>query len=66
MIIAPPLTEADIQRAIHNVEMAAIYLADGAPNTAKDRLMDVMPVIETWAEQRASLFDLLEREANPA
>lgn len=66
MMVFPPLREDDVTRAINLVEMAAIYLKDGAPNTAMDRLNDAMPVIVTWAAQRESLFDLIEREGEPS
>ena len=66
MIVHPPLREDDVKRAINLIEMAAIYLKDGAPNTALDRLNDAMPVIVTWAAQRESLFDLLDREGAPS
>lgn len=66
MMVFPPLREDDVTRAINLVEMAAIYLKDGAPNTAMDRLNDAMPVIVTWAAQRESLFDQIEREGEPS
>lgn len=66
MMVFAPLREDDVTRAINLVEMAAIYLKDGAPNTAMDRLNDAMPVIVTWAAQRESLFDQIEREGEPS
>lgn len=49
MMIPKNMTGADVDRAIRAIEVAAIYLEDGAPITALARLREALPVVEALA-----------------
>lgn len=51
-----PLKPGDIDRAVSLIEVAAVYLLDGAPNTALARLQEALPIIEAAAQTRNALF----------
>lgn len=48
----------DVDRMADQIEMAAIYVQDGAYETALSRLRDAMPVLEAVVEHRRNLFRL--------
>lgn len=57
------LKPGEIQHAAALIEVAALYLLDGAFNTALERLKEAMPIVEAAAEERNVLLARLTQEA---
>lgn len=53
-----------IKHAAALIEVAAIYMRDGAFNTALERLKEAMPIVEAAAEARNALLARLTQEAS--
>lgn len=56
MVGVSSLTTADRDRAADQLEMASLYLRDGAFNTALDRARDALKIVEVLATERAEFL----------
>ena len=56
---ASVVTAADRYDAQNKIEMAALYLADGAVFTALDRLRDAIKVVEALAVEHQAWLDAI-------